>query len=91
MEITDAERRLLFEQADARYLREHRETQLKYGLHTFGDPDTTLPYFDANEAVALDNRVFHVAAERLWFWPTIDLFAKYANAQLSRYLSPRPC
>ena len=64
-DLTDSERTLLMEQADARYRAAHREQPRKYGYNSFIHEPS--PLFDHHEEVMPARQVFEYATEALSF------------------------
>ena len=86
-DLTPNDRQRLLHQASAAYKTAHREQQ-EAGINVFTPTDST--YFDTNEEVPLDHKVFHYACHRLQFTPDLDLFASSENTQVTRFLSAYP-
>ena len=86
-DLTPVDRQRLIQQASAAYKTAQREQQ-EAGINVF--TSTNSPYFDTNEEVPLDPKVFHYACHRLQFTPDLDLFASSENAQVTRFLSAYP-
>ena len=86
-DLTPKDRQRLLHQASAAHKTAHREQQ-EAGINVFTPTDS--PYFDTNEEVPLDPKVFYYACHRLQFTTDLDLFASSENAQVTRFLSAYP-